>query len=564
MDDRSQYDPKWTEQEYNSGGARDDLGIETLSETILADLLPGINNQTHRARYYSFWAWALHGFINDPDAEPHTQNKFWEWLRNREATLILAYLAHGCGGRFTGATMGANIWGEGEKEIYAIDWKALPSTDGGSYQQYYRGALAEMNIIVRDEESIHDDLSREIGLDIAEAYGDAVASTNFVQYHLKSTQISKSDVNDFVESGCICKVGESERERQLLINVFFRFDTQDAFAIKRLSSLSFFLDVIAQSKGLPLGQNDFRTVMYSWSYGGEHNYIPKENFIQPAQRWRNFQLRQNFVFSVEALWSLFLHRIQSESLTEGQYLDWITNELDWQELGDCWEIEFPQQDLSQIRLQDFYEIVHNSLPENSWTDGTTSLRQPLNEQGLINAIRADRTHLNPQLMAGSALLTFSLIYWRSHLWQDGSGWVYHSEQFSLGRLPLESHFRQVNYAFEANWSVANWISWLHQNHLWLQHRRVALDKLLSRKQEVFKFEMLVDESDNLVSGQAPRFRGLGTDIPKMNAPRFPSALNILTDLRVIEPEGESFCLTKDGELLHRRFSNYQVPKGEET
>lgn len=46
------YDPDWIEQEYNTSGARDDLSVETSSETILADLLPGINNQTRRVRYY--------------------------------------------------------------------------------------------------------------------------------------------------------------------------------------------------------------------------------------------------------------------------------------------------------------------------------------------------------------------------------------------------------------------------------------------------------------------------------------------------------------------------------
>ena len=49
MMDWSHYDPARTEREYSEGGARDDLGIEILSESILADLLPGINNQTHRA-----------------------------------------------------------------------------------------------------------------------------------------------------------------------------------------------------------------------------------------------------------------------------------------------------------------------------------------------------------------------------------------------------------------------------------------------------------------------------------------------------------------------------------
>ncbi len=50
------YDPHWTEREYTRGGSRDDLGIETLSQAIVADLLPRINNQTRRGRYYFFWA----------------------------------------------------------------------------------------------------------------------------------------------------------------------------------------------------------------------------------------------------------------------------------------------------------------------------------------------------------------------------------------------------------------------------------------------------------------------------------------------------------------------------
>jgi hypothetical protein len=68
---KNPFDPHWTEQIYDAGNARDDLGLETLSESILSDLLPGINNQTRWARYYSFWAWVLRDFIQDPQAN-HT------------------------------------------------------------------------------------------------------------------------------------------------------------------------------------------------------------------------------------------------------------------------------------------------------------------------------------------------------------------------------------------------------------------------------------------------------------------------------------------------------------
>jgi hypothetical protein len=91
---RGQYDPQWTQPEYQPGGDCDALRLETLSESILANLLPGINNQTRHARYYSFWAWVLRDFILDADTT-HTQESLYEWLRRHDEVLILVYLIHG-------------------------------------------------------------------------------------------------------------------------------------------------------------------------------------------------------------------------------------------------------------------------------------------------------------------------------------------------------------------------------------------------------------------------------------------------------------------------------------
>ena len=563
MTDWARFDPDWTDQEYRAGGARDDLGIETLSEAILADLLPGINNQTRRARYYSFWAWALHGFINDANIQHHTQSKFWEWLRGREDTLILAYLAHGCGGGLAGTNIGTRIWGDGSQAIYVTTWKSLESVDGGSYQLYYRGALEEMNIIVRDNESLHDNLSREIGVGLAEAYEEAVSPSRFVQNHLQSTQLARADIDDFAQFGCICQVGDHEKERQKLINAFFRFDSPDAYAVKRLASLCFFLDVIDQSQGIPLQQNDLRTLIYFWSYGGHHNYEPIGNCIEPAQRWRIFQLRQYFVFVVEAFWSLFLHQIQSEALSAGEYLAWLINELDLAALSNQWGIVFPDNNPAQLSLKDFYTVIHAALPHEAWSDGSLALTGHLNELALVEAIRSDRSYLNANSMAGSALIALALIYWRSQLLQGTSGWHYLADRFAEGRMPLETHLRQIERAFKSNWSLLDWLSWLHQNCLWTQHRRVALEKLLTRRQEVYKFEMLEDELEIPAMARQPRFRSIGTDVPKMNAPRFPSALNIMTDLCLIIQEQNGYNLTSDGAALLNKFRSYQVPKWKE-
>ena len=114
--------------------------MENFGELILGDLLPGINNQTRRARYYSFWAWVLHGFIHDGSAS-HTQRGFYQWLRGPEAMLIFAHFAHGHATGVAGTNIGGRKWHGGEPETYPLDWESLVSVSGGAYELYYRGPL---------------------------------------------------------------------------------------------------------------------------------------------------------------------------------------------------------------------------------------------------------------------------------------------------------------------------------------------------------------------------------------------------------------------------------------
>ena len=511
---------------------------------------------------YSFWAWVLNDFINDPNVH-HTQSIFWEWARNREDVLILAYLVHKCNSGLAGTTIGNRIWKDGSELSYDVTWKSLESVEGGSYQLYYRGVLEEMNITVRDESSPHDNLSKEIGLGLAKAYHASISSTNFVQNYLHATRISHADITEFSQRGCVCQVSQNEEERELLINAFFRFDTPDMLAVKRLATLCFLLDIIDQSSDQPLKESDFRTVFYYWSYGGLTSYHPSSNFIQPAQRWRIFQLRQTFVFTIESFWSLLLHKIQNEALTAGQYLNWLLHGLDLRLIGKKWGVLFPGDDPYKLLLKDFFDSVRNAIPVDAWDDGNAALHQKLNEDALVNSIRLEKTYLNINIMAGLALVNLALIYWRSLNWKGTSGWHYLTDDFAEGRLPIESYIRMINYAFDNNWSVAEWLVWLHKNYLWNQHRRVALSKLITRRQEVFKFEMVTEEPDSSGNISQTRFKSIGVDTPKMNAPRFLSALNIMTDLNLITPNQGGYKLTDEGFALLEKFRNYTIPQWKE-
>jgi len=560
---REAYDPLWTEVEYRRVGGRDFLGVETLSEGILADLLPGINNQTSRARYYSFWAWVLRDFIRDNDAK-HTQDGLYEWLRSREAALILAYLSHGCGTGAAGTDQGSKVWANGEPASYPLDWKSLESVNGGSYQLYYRGALQEMNIIRIAENSAHDDLTKTVGMGLAEAYAQSIARTAYAQDYLEATRLRKAEIEGLAQSGCLCRLGQNEEERQSLIHAFFRFDTPDSYAVRRLASLCFFLDVIEQSDGRPLDQEAFRTVLYFWSYGPEHPYQPEGNLLGPAQRWRVFQLRQYFVYFTQSLWTLFLNKVAIQALTGGEYLAWLLQELDLTVLAERFSIDLPGTDAHKLPLQTLYAAVHEALPDTALEPGVVALQTELNERALTSHIRSSRTSLDVQVLAGHALLGLALVYWRSQPWCGKPGWHYATERYAAGRHPVEGYLRHVDRAFEHNWTLAAWLGWFHQHYLWLQHRRVALEKLVAGGIERARFEYVQDEPPDLEGDQPglgnARFRAIGTDEPKMNGPRFPSALTIMADLELIEPvQNYGYRLCPDGAILLERFRTYTLP-----
>ena len=94
---------------------------------------------------------------------------------------------------------------------------------------------------------------------------------------------------------------------------------------------------------------------------------------------------------------------------------------------------------------------------------------------------------------GWPLVMLALMYWRCRPWREYRSWRYLAEPYASGRLPMEGYLRDVERAFREGWTLARWLGWMHYQHIWLQHRRVALEKLAARRQEVSQFEVIHEE-----------------------------------------------------------------------
>jgi len=83
--------PFWAEGKGFING-RDPLGIQNSSVSIYSVLLPGLNNVTHRLRYYGFYCWLIDS-INQRRVEFPTPTHQYNYIRKAEYALAL-YMSH--------------------------------------------------------------------------------------------------------------------------------------------------------------------------------------------------------------------------------------------------------------------------------------------------------------------------------------------------------------------------------------------------------------------------------------------------------------------------------------
>src|ERR1051325_670755 len=113
-------------------------------------LLSGIVTTTSRARYYSFYTWAL---WNIADEEPPMDfQEFVNALRRREAALALATLIENDSARVVGIDEARKYLATGKQTgVFDCDFQVLPSNRMGNYGQNYSGSLYKLRLLERDE-----------------------------------------------------------------------------------------------------------------------------------------------------------------------------------------------------------------------------------------------------------------------------------------------------------------------------------------------------------------------------------------------------------------------------
>ncbi len=343
--------PMWTKKAVAEMTGRDPLGLSSLGDNIKEFLLSGINVNNYRARYYSFYCWAL--WHIEHEEEPERYKAFVDAFRRREAVMALATLANNAKTSPIGVVAVRPRLEKGIKEgIVDCDFKVLPSKSLGGYEQNYAGSLYHLKLYHRPEGSF-DMVTEGVAENLAQAFHQTIEHTPYIKKRLyKDTTVSK---NDLIKSAQFLTLDALEEafcrdERSKLIDIFFVFNEEviDENSMLRRHSLTLFLHAIAEyaSRGISVdatkGYVLDQYLLYAFYYEvlqlegsklASYN-VPKElTFCHNL--WKQFCLHQFFTVALESLLYSILETVSTEET--GLLLDELVDGLIQEDFFDALE-----------------------------------------------------------------------------------------------------------------------------------------------------------------------------------------------------------------------------------
>jgi hypothetical protein len=284
-------------------------------------LLSGIVTTTSRARYYSFYTWAL---WNIADEEPPVDfQEFVNALRRREAALALATLIENDSARVVGIDEARKYLATGKQTgVFDCDFQVLPSNRMGNYGQNYSGSLYKLRLLETDEAGF-DRVTTGTAEELARLFHKSIVTTPYIRKRLFLKQeVLKGDLIKSSESLSLDALAKSftSDERELLTEIFFGLSdkgTIRADTKMRRQTLTLLLHtisefektgdhVIAQSRNHGFYMDEY--VLYPMYFGclwlSEkliHPYSPPEPLRLCSNFWRQLCLHDFFCQAVEDL-----------------------------------------------------------------------------------------------------------------------------------------------------------------------------------------------------------------------------------------------------------------------
>jgi hypothetical protein len=331
------YLPQWTRRVAMEGSGRDPLGLSRVSDALTDFLLPDIITTTERARYYSFYTWAI------ADIEALRKSKgervsFVDEFERREAAFALASrLGQKIDLPIVGVRQVDKILASAEgRENVETDFRVLPSSSTGGYGQYYAGCLHGLNLVRVDED---DEAPTDHGRKLANAFALATAKSPYLTGNWRTRpRVPKNVLQESAQFFSLDAIGgrAADAERELLIDLFFSLDESPTATrpLNRQATLGLFLHVLRSCEEADIKVTrrnvDRDALFWPHYYGGltddNHDFLPYQPvpaFAEAQAFWRQFCAHQFLAFALEEFLAAVLDTLSPhpEGLTQAALLD---------------------------------------------------------------------------------------------------------------------------------------------------------------------------------------------------------------------------------------------------
>lgn len=559
---------RWSERVLSSD-VQDPLGLGLRGSTRLAGrLLHCITSITPRARYFSFIPWCVFHY-QQHEAKKALAKGLVEGMRDREQVLTLACIAHHKGT----PCEGGNLVGS----VDAVKW----FKKGGAKANFdrmdrftknpafgaYLNSLVNLGAFVTEyeapeteEESTDfsfDDLElSELGLKLAEAYDGQVGKLAVSrQFSGRIKVVAIPDLAKFGSAGGLCELRKANAsDRELLKDLFFCTASNqrgDSHFVRR-QSLLLILELCEQFSrgGWRLDEVNFAAAVY---FGRLSDETDKLEISVPSPleeigtRWRMFQFHRFMGVALEALLAWLAAQAEPKKLA-GTTVDELLEVLDsrslQRELSDLLGIRLkrPFGALSPAEVFAELGVNHGSVtPElGADLDLRLSTSTAVAEDSLEALIRRNKHLYSPVGLAVPMLLLITTLA-RYSQWNEtryGSWLAQAADNAFLDLLPPI-----VGAGFSRQF--ANW--WVTP---WSDLARLALSRYVVRQHQSLSYEKSHSSDRCLLLSDGERIVASGTyDRVGMGNPRFRSAVQVLTDLDLLEEVDGCDVLRPDGRKL---------------
>ncbi|KER05480.1 hypothetical protein AAA799E16_01873 [Marine Group I thaumarchaeote SCGC AAA799-E16] len=334
-------EPSWNKPIKEYDRALDPLGMNRVNDRMLGELVQGFTLLTSRARYYSFYVWAIEQIRKKKLAKNFTEfkNAFYDL----ERLYMMACVSHeekepiDNHKDINGVSKGRDVWNESSDKI-PLNFTYFGHRLGG-YGQYYQGSIINMGLVEQGEDDEFEKPT-ELGYSIIKDFDTLAKESGFLSYCGKSN-ISKNTLSEIGEKLCLCKIKhQSNSERDSIIKLLFGWiGEKNQRSTSRQESLSLILNTIHQIQENKITTSqDFLDSVY---FGQIKNNEKVESLLIPnhldgiSKKWKIVKAHDSFALASEAILQIFLEFLKQD-LTHGKnleeffqkYVQNIENEID--------------------------------------------------------------------------------------------------------------------------------------------------------------------------------------------------------------------------------------------